>query len=222
MVVHEEKAVFFLPDGPAQAASEDVLFDRGLGLAGSVEEEIVGVEDVVAEVFVDIAMKILCARFQNGVDVAAAVAALARVIERGLDFEFLDDVRIGQGHVRGLRHVVVGRANAFNQVVIVVLALAIHDDAHISAAELRRGVQLALRAGGKSQKLLVVLGRKREVADRNRIDGLTGRGIGRFDAGDLRGDFHFFGHRAGFEGDGDARGFGDVDFDSRGLGFREA
>ena len=72
---------------------------------------------------------------------------------------------LGSGHVGGLRHVVVGGADAFDQVVVVVFALAVHDDAHVAAAKLRGGVEFALRAGREGKKLLIILRGEREFAD---------------------------------------------------------
>ncbi len=119
-------------------------------------------------------MKSLGPGLQDGIHVTATVAALGGVVERSLDLEFLDYVGIGQGNVGRLRHVVIGRADALDQIVIVVLTLAIHDHADVAAAELGGSVQLTLRAGRQRQQLLEVLSRQRKLSNGLRFDGLAG------------------------------------------------
>ena len=69
-------------------------FTGGRGWLLALQKIFVGVQHVVSKIFVDVAVESLGAGTQNGVDVAAAVAALAGVIEGGLDFEFLNNVGI--------------------------------------------------------------------------------------------------------------------------------
>jgi len=59
-----------------------------------------------------------------------------------------------------------------------------------------------LRAGGKGQQLLIVLRGERQFADGLGAERLTGRGIRRFDAGDLRGNLYLLGQRTRLESDG--------------------
>src|SRR5713226_2613229 len=219
LIIHKEKAEFLLYNRPSQTAAKNILLNCRTLLARGVQEKFVGFQDIVAEELINIAMKFLGAGLQNGVDVSAAIAALTGVIERSLHFEFLNHVGIGQWHVGGLRDVVVGGADALNEVVVIVLALAVDDHANVAASELRRSVELALRARGQREQLLVVLGGQRQLADGRSANGLAGSGVGGFHAGDLRGDFHFFGDGTGFQRDGDARGFRDAHLDARHLGF---
>src|SRR5271165_173240 len=222
LVVDEEEAEFFLDHGSAEAAAEDVLLHDGAAFACGVEEEVVGVELVVAEEFVGVAVHGAGATLQDGVDVAAAVAALAGVVERGLDLEFLDDVGVGQGRVGEFRDVVIGGRDSFDQIVVIVLALAVDFDAYVAAAKLCGRVEFALCAARQREQLLEILCGQRQSADGIGSDGLPCGGVGGLHGGDLRGDFHGFGDRAGLQRDGDARGFRDAHFDLRGLGFREA
>src|SRR5882724_574472 len=148
LIVEKEKAVFFCADGPAHAATKNVLLYGWARLAIAVQEVLIGIEHVVAEELVHVAVKILGARFEDGVDVAAAVAALAGVVQRSLHLEFLNHIGIGQWYVSGLRYVVVRGADAFNQKIVVVFALAIHEEFHAAASQLCGGVQFALGAGG--------------------------------------------------------------------------
>src|SRR5207247_3707617 len=126
---------------------------------------------------------------------------LARVIQRSLHFKLLNDVRIGQRHVGGLRHVVIRGADAFDQVVVVVFALSVDNDAHISTAELRGSVQFALRPRGKRQQLLVILRGQRQFANGFRPKRLARGRVGGLNRGDLRGNLHFFADRAWLQRD---------------------
>ncbi len=98
----------------------------------------VGIENVIAEKLVSIPMELRGPSLQHRIDVAAAVSALRSVVQRSLHLELLDDVRVGQWHIVVLRDVVVGRADAFDQVIVIVFALAIHENARRPAAQLRR------------------------------------------------------------------------------------
>ena len=166
-------------------------------------------------------MELARAGFEDGVDVASAVAPLAGVVERCLHLEFLDHIGIWQRNVGGLGHVVVRCADSLDQVIVVVLALSVHDDADVATSQLRRGIQLALRTAGKRQQLLIVLRGQRQFPHGLRAERLAGHGIGRFHAGNLRGNLHLFGDRTGLERNGDFGGLRDAHFNARGLGLRE-
>ncbi len=167
-------------------------------------------------------MKFSGAGLEDGVDVAAAVSSLAGVVKRSLNLKLLDDVGVRQRHVRGLRHVVVRRADPFDQEIVVVLALAIDEKLHAAASQLRRRIEFALRAAGKRQQLLIILRRQRQFPYGFRAQRLPGRRAGRFDARNLRGYFHFLAHRAGLQRNRDFRGFRHAHFDAGGLRLREA
>src|SRR5579863_5940490 len=127
LIVDEEIAELFLHDGPAHAAAKNILFDSGSREALAVEEEIVCVQHVVAEKLVYVAMIGSRSGLQNRVDVAAAIASLTSVVERGLHLKFLDHIGIRKWHVGRLGHVVVRGTDTFDQVIVVVLALAVHE-----------------------------------------------------------------------------------------------
>jgi hypothetical protein len=92
LIVHEEKSELAVGhDRSAQASAEDILLDDGTRRSSLVEKIFVGIENGVAEKLVGVSVEGIGAGFQNGVNVAAAIATLAGVVERGLDFEFLDD-----------------------------------------------------------------------------------------------------------------------------------
>ena len=222
LIVDKEVAKLLLADGTAQAAAKNILLHGRARLALAIQKEFVGVENVVAEKLVGIAVILAGAGLENSVDVAAAVAALAGVVERCLHLEFLNDVGIGQRNVGGLGDVVVSGGDSVDQVVVVIFALAVDKQLHRATAELGGGVKFALRAGGKSQELLIVLRSKRQFADGLRAQGLASGGVGGFHAGDFRDDFDFIGNAAGFERDDDSCSFGDADFDTFRLGLREA
>ena len=147
LIIHkEETGLRFLADGPTEAAAEDVLFHRRTRLCSTIQEILVCIQRVVAEELVNISVERPRTRLQDGVDIAPAVATLRSVVERGLHFKFLNHIRVRQRDVGGLRDVVVGSADALDQVVVIVLALAVHDHANVAAPELSRSIQLALRA----------------------------------------------------------------------------
>src|SRR5208282_2170600 len=102
LVIQEKVAEFLFDHRSAEASTEDVLIDLGTGLTLAIQEEIVGVQNGVAEKLVSVAMELSCARFQNRIDVSAAVSPLAGVVQRSLDLELLNNVRIGERNVRRL------------------------------------------------------------------------------------------------------------------------
>ncbi len=161
-------------------------------------------------------------RLQNRVDVAAAVASLAGVVERRLHLEFLNHVRIRQRHVGRLRHVVVGRADAVDQIVVVVFALTVDKELRGAAPQLRRCVQVALRSRRQCQQLLIVLCRQRQFAHRLGADRLPGRRVRRLDAGHLRRNLHLLGHRTRLERNRHPHRFGNLHLDAGRLRFRES
>src|SRR4029453_3338058 len=135
VVDKEEPKLRFFADRPTQAAAEDILFHRRSILSGPVQEEFVCIQYIVPEKLVGVTVESPGTRFQNGVDVAAAVAALARVVKRSLNFKFLNNVGIWEWDIGGLRHIVVRRTDAFDQVVVVVLALTVDDHTSVAASE---------------------------------------------------------------------------------------
>jgi len=81
------------------------------------------------------------AGFENGVDIAAAVAALRGIVEARADLEFLDDVGAGERCVVELADGVVVRPNAFDLIVIIVVAPAVDVHADGAAPELRSRIK---------------------------------------------------------------------------------
>ncbi len=155
-------------------------------------------------------MECVGAGLEDGVDVAAAVAALGGVIQRSLDFEFLNYGRIGQRSGGEFGDVVVGGADALDLVVVVVFALAVDLDADVAASELRGGIEFALSAAGESEQLLEVLRGERQGADGSGVDGLAGGGVAGVDFLHFGLHLNFLLHRLGFQFGDDARGFGDA------------
>ena len=129
-------------------------------------------------------MKSLGSRFEDCVDVPASVSALAGIVKRSLYLEFTHHVGIGKRHVRGLGYVVIGRTDALDQIVVIVLALPVHNDAHIASPQLGGGVQFTLRPGGERQQLLKILRRQRQATNCIRLNRLSrggGAGINSLD-----------------------------------------
>src|SRR5262249_47885435 len=165
LVVHEKEAGLFSADRSPKACAKNVLLEHRTRLTGGIQEIVVGVQCVVAEELVGVAVELARTGLQYGIDVAAAVASLGGVIKRSLDFEFLNHVGIGKRSIGELRHVVVGGRNAVDQIVVVVFALAVDDDAHVAAAETGGAVQFALCASREREELLEILCGERKRAD---------------------------------------------------------
>ena len=121
-------------------------------------------------------------RFQNRIDVPAAVAPLAGVIERRLHLEFLNNVRVRQRSIREFRDVVIGDADPFDQIVVVVFALAVHLYAYLPPPQLRRRIQFTLRSRRQRQQLLEILRRQRQRPDRRALNRLPRRRIASIDS----------------------------------------
>ena len=109
----------------ADGASELILLERRLLLAGAVREEVVGVELVVAQELVGDAVKRVAAGFGDDVDLPAGIPPLIGGIEVGLNLEFLDrlDVRAKHRHERQPRVVV----DPVVQVVVRVFPVAVDE-----------------------------------------------------------------------------------------------
>src|SRR5207248_1349526 len=100
---------------------EKILLHCRTGLSFPLEEELVGIERVIAEKFESRAMPICRPAFQNSIDIAAAVASLSRVIEAGLDLEFLHGIRTRKRRIEQLGIPEIGNADSVQQIVIVIL-----------------------------------------------------------------------------------------------------
>ena len=92
LIIQEEESNLLLNHRAADASAENILLNGRALLAAGVQEELVGVEHIVAEIFVHVSVKRARARLQDRVDIAAAVATLAGVVQRRLHLEFLDGV----------------------------------------------------------------------------------------------------------------------------------
>jgi len=130
----------------ARVPAEDILLDSGLRTAGSIQEEIIRIEAGIANILPGIKMVPVRAAFQDGVDIAAAVAALSGIIEAGAYLELLDCIGSGKGSLGQLTERIVGSRDSFDQVVVIVFAPSVHIDSHEAAAQLRGIVQVRRRA----------------------------------------------------------------------------
>ena len=144
LVVHEKIAKFFLDHRAAKANAKNVLLHRRTIKASPIQKEIIRIQHVIAEKLVCITMKCLGTGLENGIYVAAAIAPLAGIVERGLHLEFTNYIRIRQRNIGGLPNVVIGRTDSLDQVIIIIFALAIDNDAHIASSQLRGCIQFAL------------------------------------------------------------------------------
>ena len=81
LIVPENVSELLFYQGTAEAAAKDILADFGALQAARVLKKLVGVQHFIPEELVHVAMEVLGAGSQDGVDVAAAVAPLAGVIQ---------------------------------------------------------------------------------------------------------------------------------------------
>ena len=72
--------------------------------------------------------------FESGIDIAASIAALSRVVKTGADLKFLDGIRIRERRVSQFSERIIGDGNTFDQVIVVVFASAVNVDVNLSAA----------------------------------------------------------------------------------------
>src|ERR1700684_3272336 len=86
----EEGAV--VKDGSADGSAELILLEVGARITGELREEIVGVEDVVADELPRRAVEVVGAGFADEVDVSAGAATVGCVEVGGLYAEFFDGV----------------------------------------------------------------------------------------------------------------------------------
>ena len=86
----EEQFVFL--DGPAESVSKVVGPQFGPGLAGGIQEKVVGIQLVIAEELVDRAMKFVGSGLGNQVDLRAARRRAVRAVGVARHLEFFDRV----------------------------------------------------------------------------------------------------------------------------------
>ncbi len=219
LIVHEEIAESSaFDDRPAAAGSENILLDDRTGKPLAVEEEIIGVENRVAEETESVKVIIGGAGFQDGVDVAAAVATLGGVVETGAHLEFLDDVGAGERGVVELADGVVIRADAFDLIVVVVVAATVDVHADGTAAELRGGIEGRRSSGGESQQLLKILRGQGKFRNGRTHEGFAGSGVGGANREHICRDFHGLLHGFQLQRDGKPRGFRYAHRDANGFG----
>jgi len=198
-----------LVDGTAERGAELVLFEVGLGLSGGVEEEGVGVEDVIADELPGVAVEVLLAGFgdESG---RGDLRAVDGVILRGVDLEFGDGVGVGdsgggEGAVEGIG------AGA---------GVAVDVDAACAASERTGVVDVGGGAGGHGQDLGEVAGGEGNGGDGLGVDEDSGgRRQGSEVAAARDGVIRVV---AGVEDGVEGGGFGDADDDIGEVGGFEA
>ena len=128
------------------------------------------------------------AGFGDHVHVGARVTAIARVERGGLNFEFLQGVRIGDadaGVDTGVRRDTgageIGDRHAVHLIIVLIDIGAVHADILRAFAEVRRVVYADVRSGGKAQDLRVIARGERQVRHRARAHRGAERGTGGFE-----------------------------------------
>src|SRR5215510_4199497 len=92
----EKQAVMF--DWTTEQSAEDVTLEHGPLHAGRLQERIIGVERVIAEVFIYSSMKIIGTAESDRLHAATGTAPERRIVKRGLDLELLNRLRGGHGY----------------------------------------------------------------------------------------------------------------------------
>ena len=195
LVVHEEIAQLAARgDGTAGAGAEDILFDNRAGQSLAVEEEIVGIENGVAKELEEVEMIIRRAGFQDGVDIAAAVAALRGIVETGANFEFLNDIGARKRRIVEFSNGIVVGADAFDLVIVVVIAAAIDVHADSAAAKLGSRIERRGSARRKGKQLLKILRGQWQTGDRRAQEGFSSGCVGRANGEDVGRDLNRLGN----------------------------
>ena len=190
----DEGFVFF--DGAAESGAKLIL----LVIGNDGIEEAFGVEDFIAEEFVEVAVNLIGSGFGDDVDDRARVAAVFRVEGIGEDTKFVDGIgRRLDG--RGVHKDVVSIA-AIHHVIVGAASAAVHgNDARIVTTVEKIGAELRLHARLQLEELVGIAGIERELADGTiRHDGAELRGGG-VNHGRSSGDFDALRGRAKLQGD---------------------
>src|ERR1700686_3019618 len=122
-----------MPQRPAEAASEEILPYNRSRLPFSLLEELIGIQNTVAEELERRPVQLRGSTLENRVDVASAITPLGCVIQAGLNLKLLHRVGTRQWRVQQLGISQIGDADSIQHVVVVVLPLAIDVDAHVAA-----------------------------------------------------------------------------------------
>jgi len=92
-LIISEKKGGVLADWAAEGETKLILFDYRPGLAVTLQEEIIGVESIIAEKLPQIAVQMIASGLAHNLHVGASAAPVICVIHTGLHFEFGDRVR---------------------------------------------------------------------------------------------------------------------------------
>src|SRR5580704_2302768 len=120
-----------LNDVSADGSAKLVLLQGRPRDSVSIEEKIVGVEDVVAKKFKQCAMELVASRFGHHVDVAAGASPVGGVIQTRLHFEFLDGIGIGNGNAADRQNAAGPLRLHIARVLTIHLVAVVHDAAAV-------------------------------------------------------------------------------------------
>ena len=146
----------------AERGAELILLQHGSRLAGQLREEVVGVEEVVAQKLPCGSVEVIGSGSADNVDISAGSTAIGSVVVAGLHFEFLNGVRSGNrnahffaiGFGRVLRQVIGVDAIELN--IVCRGLLPVGGDILRAAAKFGRIGQTHHNAGGERKNLRVV------------------------------------------------------------------
>ena len=126
--------------GPSERNSELVLFEDRARLARLVQEEIIGVENLVAQELKNGSVKVVASGSCNKTDIGAPVAAKPSIVKRGLNLKFLNAVRVWNGNAAAACGTAlnVTDTDSVHLVVVVVGARAVDVNSIVGSRNLRK------------------------------------------------------------------------------------
>ena len=90
-----EQEIFVLADGASEDAAKLVLVVPAFCQSGVIVGKVVGIQNTIAEIIVNVTVPVVCPTPNGGVDYAARLVAVGRIIGRGDGGKFLNRVDAG-------------------------------------------------------------------------------------------------------------------------------
>ena len=173
VLIRDEEECLVLFDRAAEGPAKDISPEDGPRYARCLQERVVGVESIVAEIIVDRPVEFVAAALGQDLQVAAARAPEGGVVERSLDLKLLDRFR-GRDGQRGCGVGADGvSVDAVDLVVVVRHATAV--DGNVLRPASHRCVvrQISRGARRQTQQLREVARPQWQLRDSARADDPT-------------------------------------------------
>src|SRR5262249_13469038 len=137
---------------------------------GRFQERVIRIKSIVAEIFIKSAVKLVRAAARDRLHAAAATAPEGRVVERGLDFEFLYSFRRGHSYrCRAVESQLVG-VNAVDLEIVLRAARAVDRDGLRVATQSRVVGEVGERAWRERENLQEVARSERQLRNCARVN----------------------------------------------------